>query len=107
MSMHNEQPLPEIPLAGPAFEPENPIRENLRTLRLYVELAVGLAAVTVVAGLHITWKEARDAELKALRDRDATNSNDEWWGHDQNSQRWSRVRGAIEDGIDPDPDDLK
>jgi len=104
---HNEQTLPEIPLPEPEFAPESFIPENPSALRVYVGLAVGIATVAVTAGLHITRKEARAAELKALEDRDAAESNDEWWDRDQNAQRWSRVRGALEDGMDPDPDDLK
>jgi hypothetical protein len=107
MSTHNEQTLPEIPVAEPEFEPESLSPENHSALGSYVRLAVGIATVAVTAGLHITWKEARDAEKESLKKRDNATSKDEEWNQDQDSQRWSRVRGALEDGIDPDPDDLR
>jgi len=107
MNVHNEQALPEMPLAGPEFEPGNFMPESPSALRAYMGLALGIATVAVSAGLHITRKEAREAELKALRDRDAATSNDEWWDHDQNSQRWSRIRGNIEDGTPQDPEDME
>ncbi len=101
---NNEQQLPSMPEASipaPDFVPE-----HIDSLRAYVGLTAGIAAVAVASGLYAwkdKWQAAKNAVDNAEEERDSISTDteegrDKWWAADQKLQGKITDMYEVEDG---------